>query len=393
MNTVNFLNAVTNPFGANESAVVPDRFSGNSICLTDWLDLQAPLIGGALVTDMAHFCMMLLPLYSNLKAAYASAPNVGYQLVTFPLLTAGAVISLTAAGKLTSYTPQNYSIITGSATSYDEDECLVDGYRIFSMGLKAWPTIEVVTDSSITHILKWYGGLISPNTVFRSIVDGTNFLNIVKQAEGIQIYSGYEGCTTRYNPFANIQQLFMRSLSQNNSASGNDSSAWLMPIVVGALSASLQSTAQAPLMLENRFWLEGTLSLPTPIYSSPSPIDLSFEIIGQVMSRPQDDHPFVVSGHTFEEFTTASLSFLSQLPNAARALLAVDDVYNSMQVRNELKRNPKKRKNKKKAKKRKSQAPKQIVQSRRWLEQPKKSVPNSQPKYRKRGSAGRKYRY
>lgn len=322
VNTNNFLNAVTNPFGATEGTQVPDRFSGNTVCLTDWAE-QTPTVGGALLTDMTAICTMVLINYSQLKTTYASDSNRQYQVVTFPLTNAGSLISLTAGGKITSYGSANIGTITGTSLSYDLDDCLVDAYRIFSTGLRVWPLLEVVTDTSTFHIIRHFGGLITPNTVYRSIVDGTNFLDVAKNTVGFKEYAGYEGVTARYNPFVNSFALDMYSLDEHNDAAINWQSI-PVPFTISIFSGAVQSTDSAGILFNARYWLEGQLSLPTPIYASMSPIDLGYYNISQLMSRPSNTFPMVVAGHSFLAFAAATASVASFLRTALKTAAVVD---------------------------------------------------------------------
>lgn len=317
-NTRNFLNAVVNPFGASDCARVPDRYSGNTVCLTDWIDYQ-PATGGDPATGSSYLVTMILPNYSSLKAAYASSNALQYQVVTIPLTAAG-VVNLTASNQITSNVFQNYSTITGSTTTYDDDECLVDFYRIYSMGLRQWPAVEMVTDTSVSHILRFYGGMISPAAVYRSILDGTNLLNIIKQSDGIKSFPGYQGCTVRWNPFDQDFVLEMMSLVNHNQQA-RDFSGVPVPVICAAFSKTLINTDTVPLYTQARVWLEGQLSLPTPIYSNASPIDYNYNTIAQYMSRPSNEYPFVTEGHSFAAFTWA----LSGLPGLARTIVSIDN--------------------------------------------------------------------
>jgi hypothetical protein len=370
-----FLNAVVNPFGAVSTARVTDVFAGNSVCLTDWLDLQPTILGTTLIayTGVAY---MFLPGYSNLKSTYSDSSAQIYQLVSIPILTTG-LIGLTAGSKISSlieYT--NYATITGNAASFDADDCLVDAFRIFSAGIRAWPTTEVVTDTSLVHVTRYYGGLISANSVFRSIVDGTNFINIMKNTDSIKMYPGYEGVTVRYNPFQTPEHILdMKSLTNWN-MQAHDFSGVDCPIIMAQFSASITGTTASALSYVNsRVWIEGQLSLPTPIYSNGSPLDLNFPTIRQVMSRPSEKHPFVSGGHTFEAFAMAAGGLAATLDLAAYAvdsfgalaanMAAGSQQRTSIRRRNMQPRQPRqprrKNKNKKVKQPRKVWRPKQII--------------------------------
>jgi len=344
-NTNNFLNAVTNPFGASQGALVPDRYAGNSICLTDWVDAD-PLVGGATALQYTGFVAILLPSYSQLKQEYASLPNVTYQVVTFPILNTGH-IGVDGTNKLQSYLPLNYETITGSDTSVDVDNCLVDGYRLFSIGLRMWPMVEVVTDTSVQHVTKFFGGTITPNTIYRSIVDGNDFRTVFKQADDLKQFAGYEGCTVRYNPFVTANQVTLLSLAEQNLQS-HDYSQIPIPFIYAEYSEIAAYTDSAMVYMQARFWLEGQLSLPTPIYSNQSPIDLNFDRISQIMSRPTVKYPVVVAGHSFAAFTggivTATSLLSKALDNAVYLRQSYRNYVNNKKpiMRNQRKQKPKK---------------------------------------------------
>lgn len=371
--TASFLNAVVNPFGASATARVTDTYSGNTICLTDWLDVQ-PVVEGEDDVPYQGICWIFLPGYSNLKAGYSDDSSVQYQVCAMPILASG-LIGLTAGGKLSSvnyYRFSNYGTITGNAGSYDADDCLVDAYRIFSAGLRAWPTTEVVTNTSTTHVTRYYGGLITPNSVYRSIIDGNNFINIVKQIDSIKMYPAYEGVTVRYNPFQDLM-LNMRSLANWN-MQAHDFSGIEVPIIMSLFSANVSGLNGNSSMsyINARVWLEGSLSLPTPIYSNASPMDLNFDLVRQVMSRPTEKHPFVTGGHTFEAFAIAAGGLATTLDLAAYAFdhlgsLAYDlsrgtrGKGNARRARANAPKRNRKLASKGNGKKKKSKAPKQVL--------------------------------
>lgn len=367
-NTTAFLDAVTNPFGAADTAQVPDRYSGSSICLTDWIDATTT-VGGALVTDMSGIVITFLPCYSTLKNSYSSLQNVTYQLVMFPLTNLGGLISLTAASKITAILYQNYSAICGNTTDVDLDECLADSLRIFSAGIRVWSLTEVVTDTSIVHVKSFTGGQITPNTIYRSIVDGTNFRNIIKQTDHVKEFQGYEGCTVRYNPFNTDYQLDMLSLNNLNQTA-HDYTQIMVPFIHWEFSAAQQSTASALVHIQSRVWLEGQLSLPTPIYSNASPIDLNFANISQIMSRPTERFPVCVAGHSFMAFTAGLVTVAGLLQTAANGIVAMERSYRNGGMNN------RKRKSKPKNKKNKRRVAK-VYKPRQLIRYPKNSLPKN----------------
>lgn len=300
-----FLNAVVNPFGASASARVPDSYSGNSVCLTDWCD-TTPAVSGANAVNYQGVAFVPLIGWSWLKSSYSNQANMIYQILTLPLISSTGLIGLDAGNQLTSTSFVNYETITGSTTTVDLDDCLVDALRIFSLGIRAWPITEVVTNTSDFHITRWYAGSISPNSIYRSIVDGTNFVSILKNTDSIKMFAAHEGCTARLNPFQpQIDMLKIKSLTNMN-MQAHDFSGVDVPIIACLFSEPRTYLQDAGCYINARLWIEGQLSLPTPIYSNMSPCDLNFDKISQIFSRPSEKHPLVTSGHTFQAFQFAN---------------------------------------------------------------------------------------
>jgi putative transposon-encoded protein len=314
-----FVDAVVNPFGASKSARVPDQYCGNSVCLTDWSD-TVPQVGGTAGVAYSGMAYIFLPGYSNLKATYAATNTIVYDIWSLPIVAADSTIGLTAASKIVPAGFTNYATITGSSSSVDADDCLCDAFRIFAAGIRCWPTTEVVTDTSVVHVTRFYGGTITPNTVYRSIVDGTNFISVLKNIDSIKMFPAQDGVTVRYNPFQTPKRILDMTSLVNWNMQAVDWSGVEVPIILSQFSASVTGVSgSAMVYLNSRIWIEGNLSLPTPIYSNASPLDLRFDLISQVMSRPSTQHPLVVSGHTFEAFRGALNSVSSAFDLAATA--------------------------------------------------------------------------
>ncbi len=252
--STDFINAVVNPFGNQASARVPDIYGGNSVCLTDWAD-NTPTIGGTAGVNYQGVAWVFLPGYSNLKSTYCNNSSMVYQVASLPIIASTGLIGLTAASKIENLTYVNYSTITGSTTSVDADDCLVDAFRIFAAGLRAWPTTEVVTDTSAVHTTRYFGGCITPNTIFRSIVDGTNFITVMKNSDSIKMFQAQEGVTVRFNPFQTPERILEMNSLANWNMQAHDWSQIEVPIIMALFSQNVTGTSDSAMSYVNSKYL------------------------------------------------------------------------------------------------------------------------------------------
>lgn len=304
--TKNFLEAVTNPFGCTYPARVPDRFASRTVSLTDYnyqVNYTANFDGGGTVNGLF---LMIVPCYTSLLASYTIySPTAIYQCIMCPTYNG---ILQPNTGSIGTLIGVNHEAIVGSATSYNVLNSLIESLRIFGAGMRVWPKLEYVTDSSSLYVTGYYAGLIKAIDVENKVAAGASIETIVRNSENLQVYANSQGASVRLNPFVLNNYLGMRTLL--DSATGNtfDGSDMSLPFIYVTINQEINDGTPFPFYISVQWWIEGVLKQPTPIYSSASPVDLEFDRVSGIMCDT-DAYPITAPGHSFKKFRAAVGAF------------------------------------------------------------------------------------
>jgi hypothetical protein len=212
--------------------------------------------------------------------------------------------------------PNNYQQIFGTITPndtqgpWDADLSLINSLRVFSMGLRVLPTIEQVTNTDSTYVSYYIGGQLSSYEIDRCINNNSDIKTIIKNSNDSATYGNNDGATVRYDPFQVENQLAMTPLSALHNVA-NDKSNLRLPCVLMLFSAFIEPTDSFPFIVHTQWWMEAILEQPTPIYSSPSPIDPHFESLKAAFSTSGHLYPLVTKGHTLRSFRLSLNAFMS----------------------------------------------------------------------------------
>jgi len=203
----------------------------------------------------------------------------------------------------------NYGTIMGNSTStadaYDSD-AMVTGLRTLGFGMRIWPTIERVTDSSTLAVAKYYGCSMTPFQLNRCNFGSqhVSLYTAMKECPGFWEGNNSEGITIRFNPFQRTFLDFTKMFSLQNLTDPNitlDDAAF--PLIVVQLTAPINWTTTAtacPFNIMIRHNFEAVLNIPTPIVSSRPPLSLELRTFCDLMGYDSQKFPIVVSGHTFK---------------------------------------------------------------------------------------------
>lgn len=315
INTEHFLDAVINPINSTKSAQVPDTACNNSLCLTDTCDQINPSLGTSLdyINTYSGCAFVFLPGMSVLKTTYATNPSQHYHIAAFPINSTTNVLERNAvSNKYAAFGFTNIGTITGNGSSYDLDDCTVDAYRLFAFGMRMLAEKEFVTsDATNAFITQFYGFEATPNSIYRCIVDAANVYNMSRNSDSIKTFAVNEGVSVRMNPFYGKDFLDYKSLTQWSDTNW-DYSDLKLPVIMARFSSNVAITAFPGFNFYARLFIEGQLSLPTPLYAQPSPVDINYHHIYALMSQNNDDLPVVVKGHTFPQLNRRHIALLKQ---------------------------------------------------------------------------------
>lgn len=312
--TANFLDSIVDPFNAEDPVQVPDGHNQKTLALQDWIDLEDYELDVPALANIAGV-VFSWQIGMNELVGLSVTPNAVYQVIVMPFTEDGIVQTNLAATGLSSIIPDNYQTINGSSNSISTDAALVTSWRNFSTGIRLLPTIELITDSSTTAISSFYGGLIAPIALSKSVNDATNIMGIVRQAEHVQQYSNKFGVSARMDPFNDPGFLKLRTLGNWQSINHIDTGLWLLPIVVCRFTAVLGDTDTIPVKIQSQHWFDGPLVQPTPIFASLPPFDSNFQLLGRALEKDLVDYPVVTEGNSFGSFLNKAAKFSGVVSN------------------------------------------------------------------------------
>ncbi len=326
--TANFIKAVVNPIMAEDSALVPDLEQADSICLTDYIENSRPVnltstaASGMLIGLRVHES----PFYSTVgNTTITGSGGLIYSLIYFWVNANGVALTNTVNPPLyNELAPANIYTIQGAGGTPDPNTSLITGMRLFSMGLRVLPTVEMVTDSTITYLVRIIGGQISMQEVNAWLAAGTNIETIIRNSSCAETYANNEGCCVRYDPFQNEIQL--RTQGLDDCLSTAQSFAFhKMPFIFVRFSNTVPSAAAAPLITHARFWVHGILRKPTPIYAQQSKADPHYPLLRTILSGCHPEFPLVTKGHSFPVLASVVLNALRIINRATGTALRIAD--------------------------------------------------------------------
>lgn len=290
-----FVSSVLDPFGADAPAFVPDLLHNNSICLTDTFETvpTAAAAGGAPCDTILVFMRTGYSKFYNDQTQ--TNPDMLYTLSVLMLDSSGLV------DNYYNFELTNYKTIFSPVDGIPTASALVAAYRIFAMGLRVLPSVEIVTNSAAPYVLYYVGGQLKLDDLESALAASSSVITLVRNSPYSDMFANNEGCTARYNPFQLETQLTL-----NDSTAGMVNTGCLeMPCVLIKFSQAIDDGELFPVRVDCRIWLEGILKQPTPIYSTSSIPDPYYPQLRSILSASSDNLPLVTKGHTFESIDDA----------------------------------------------------------------------------------------
>jgi hypothetical protein len=358
--TINFLNAVTDPFKTVNAARVPDLQKQASICMRDYIDdytLNAAEQAGDNVVGLLIYWHYGPNVLRNLDAAN----SVGSAWAcTYIYITSNGLVLVENIGW---FQPVNASVIMGLSSGVGTQSGLAQAFRIFAGGLKVLPSIETITSDSTLAVRNFWGGTCTPADIenlassvspeeksdFMSVrssfsskhslgtgnrrgfttlgatATSTSVFEAVVNWNNVREFPNSKGITVRYDPFQFQEQLdYINYQNLNMSTTGTrnrfDTSHIDFPFVlVRFTDQGIPQDGLLPIRIFASYWLETILVKPTPIYSVKSPVDWNYPKIRAMMSDTSL-YPLVVEGHSFLPFIAQAGRLAREIRQDAREL-------------------------------------------------------------------------
>jgi len=310
--TIDFINCVTNPFACSVPGRIIDNDPQMSIPWKDYSINNGLTITVNSTSTASQGIAIFLLIGSNQYAEHSVISNAGYSILALPLTAGGIQIGAPTAAVAQS----NYSNL-GSYGQY---------YRFVSGAIRCKCLIEEVTASTTVAISRMYAGLMKPSDGYSAYNNSTSYFSLAQQMDCLKMFNNDQGATVRLDPFQQIDDFKKyRSTSDWTTYSSFNGNTYALPAIViefmnpvPIVTSGGNSTYTYPLILESVFWLELLLNKPTPLFPTPSPCDLNYLFIAQVLSRAcEGEFPVVTKFDSFANFIRSTGRFAV---SAGRAL-------------------------------------------------------------------------
>lgn len=171
--TIDYLDAVNNPFKAPKAARVPDLAQDDTLCLRDYSDVIVLSNPDPVNSRGSYLIFMVYGANSFSNVLYtAPASNLGsasandYAYGTF-VVPLGSDGDLTSAGWLF-YPGVNQNPMIGAPAATDTaDDVLLENFRLTAGGIKVLPLIEQITNSETIAIANIWAGNVTPGELYQ----------------------------------------------------------------------------------------------------------------------------------------------------------------------------------------------------------------------------------
>lgn len=314
-----FINAVVSPFEADLPARVPDLESLQSVCFRDAVEIT-PInnFWDGVSPGVAINGVLLFSSYgwTQMKNTFCdgTSDNSVYHSGMIGFDTNGNPLFLNTTNFYFSFLTQNYDVIFGNGGGGlpVAGTALVQAHRVISHGLRVLPAIEMVTDTTIPYVSYYISGQPTA-TELQQWMNGSlvDIRTLVKNSPYADVFGNSDGTCNRYDP-AQKNNLFQTIQLDNwaNQAMRKDDVR--MPAIAIQFSQPIAFNDALPIIIHSQWWLECELRQPTPIATSPSPVDPAFDHVMYVLSTSDEIYPIVTKGHSFKTFSSRLNSFLKQ---------------------------------------------------------------------------------
>lgn len=398
--TVKFLNAVMDPFKSDEAARVPDLQKQQSVCMRDYVDDYVPVLTDAAAADLQGV-LIYWTFGPNAFGALVNGDDIYENFYWQMWIVPVASDEVLYTNNITGGEGINASTILSMSTGLADNGGLANAFRIFAGGIKALPTIELITDSNTIAVRNFWGGTLRPSDLANiadtlipktktgrpelkedwvqstrsgstlslpkeppalvrqrrvgAVQTGLNIIELLRNQRNVVEFPNNTGVTVRYDPFQYEEQLEFIS---NENVNMNDTvrtkyntSHVEFPFIFARFLNPITSGSSAPLRLFSTWWLEAEMVTPTPIYTTKSPVDLNFNRV-RSMCSDTDRYPVSTRGHSFKSFIAMANSFVTDIEEAERELRPVSKFIGKVgkQINRAVKKRKRKKRKRKKAK-------------------------------------------
>lgn len=357
-NLTALLDCINRPFDFHPDGRVPDGNPNSTLQLVDYYDdngLNTPIAntgGPAIVFDAVGMTYLygqnVVRSFTYDTYTCTSRADALYGPVYFFIDNTGALIDFSAIsgdGLLTtqqayfwSNDPVNMLQILGAVNGILPVDALINAMRVLSAGIRFWPTIELVTDSTTVAVSRYYGCQMTATSISNAANNGVNFYSAMRNSPQYHEYANSAGISARFQPSQQgsiIKALHLNAL-ENIYNENLETDGVYFPVVLARLTIDQQLTPNGedsqsfPVRSYFRTILEGSLNQPTPLQATRVPYLPEWEDKVAHFSFRDDLYPSVVSGHSFKAVEREVVKYMGKDSQALAILREAKKMYSGV---------------------------------------------------------------
>lgn len=341
------INTINRPFDFHPEGRVPDGNPNMTMQMADYYDdngAATPLLQTGNTLSLDAIGVMYTVGINNVRNitydinSCTTRDNQFYGPIYFFIDQSGTVVQFPGISDdgldtkedayFWSNDPVNIKQLVGSYNGFDAANAMTNAIRVLTAGVRFWPTIELVTDSTTIAVSRYYGCQMTPQSLANAKTNGDNIYSIFRNSPSYHEYTNSEGISGRFQPCQQGSIFRPLHLNQFNSFLNNATST--DGVYFPALLARLTYTQSLvgndetaytfPVRSFFRSLLECSLNQPTPLQPSRVPYVPDWEDKVQHFTYRNDLYPSIVSGHSFKAVEKAVVAVLGKNSEAVRML-------------------------------------------------------------------------
>lgn len=354
-NLTALLDCINRPFDFHPDGRVPDGNPNSTLQLVDYYDdngLNSP-IAHVGTPDITFDAVGMIYSYGqNVVRAFTydsytctTRADALYGPIYFFIDNTGAIIDYSAIsgdGLLTTHQgpwwsndPVNMLQILGEVNGILPTSALINAMRVLTAGIRFWPTIELVTDSTTVAVSRYYGCQMTATSLSNAFNNGVNFYSAMRNSPQYHEFANSAGISARFQPCQQgsvLKPLHLNAL-ENIFNDNLETDGVYFPVVLARLTIDqvLQpndtDTQAFPVRSYFRTLIEGSLNQPTPLQATRVPFIPEWEDKVAHFSFRDDLYPSVVSGHSFKAVEREVVKYMGKDSQAVALLREAKKMY------------------------------------------------------------------
>lgn len=319
--TAAYLDMVSNPFSVEQISRKPDNIVNPSVVLKDYVQssqLSLHVAADNLPDTLLYGVFIFFQYGYTIMQENSLEPNTDPYNIW--------IVGENSDGLLCSANTGNDIGQVLDFANKGQVANLASGIRPLALGMRALPTIEMITDSSTDAVEYFWGGFATVEQIYTNFwTDQTQqpVMSMIQNTQSPKQFANKDGCSVRLSPcnptldeYATLQALKTESV---------DYSGVPVPFIFAHFNHGLTGTLDTdtnertftiPVYFDSMLYLETQLQFPTCLFPTRSPCDPDWVKICMMINAATNSGvlPLVTEGHSFKTI----IQNMPKLTNFAR---------------------------------------------------------------------------